>query len=169
MLRLRPLTAVDATAVQRLNVAARPGVRPLDVDELSRLMGLSDLHLVAEREKGEIVGYVLVFSHRSAYDGEAFTEFRRMLGRPFLYVGQIAVSGRERRRGVARVLYGAVEAGAVRAGVGVLCCEVDAFAASPDSMAFHRSMGFHGRGALRTSDDRTVELMVRRVRGHTAR
>ena len=73
----------------------------------------------------------------------------------------MAVAPEARRRGLARLLYAALEADALADGISTLCCEVNTVPANPASLAFHADLGFRGAGSLATRDGRRVTLLVR--------
>ena len=163
MARVRAMTERDGSDVLRINAASRPGVSPLDEGELARLRALSALHLVAVDAQERVVGYALVLPRGAAYDGEEFHALERALPEPFLYVDQVAVAAGERRHGVGRALYAAVEALARRRGAAHVCCEVNTLPPNPGSAAFHRRLGFFAVGAMATRDGREVALYARRL------
>lgn len=156
---VRPLRKADHAEVVRINRESRPGVTPLDETELTRLADLSVHHRVLIEPGAGVVGYLLAFSHRDAYDGEEFEIFRRRMDEPFLYVDQVAVGLRARRRGYGRRLYAALCHDT--AGSPILCCEVNAVPPNPGSLAFHLGLGFRAIGRRRMSEGRTVDLLVR--------
>jgi predicted GNAT superfamily acetyltransferase len=82
-------------------MAAEPAVCRLDRHELSRLMGLSLLHLAATRGADGFAGYVLAFFSGDDYDGEEFLQLRSSIHEPFVYVDEIAVESEYRGTGIA--------------------------------------------------------------------
>ena len=165
MIRPRPLRAEDARPLLEINAAATPGVAVLDSLELTRLMGLSDRHLVAANGN-DVCGYALVFRESGAYDGEEFEAFRGALeGAPFLYIDQVAVGEAHRGCGIGRLLYDAIDRQGCADGVDWLCCEVNISPPNPGSSAFHARMGFHALRRMQTADRREVDLLARRLDG----
>jgi len=163
MIAIRPLRPDDRADVLRINAAAGAAVFRLDPPELSRLTRISCLHLVAARADDAIAGYVLAFSSNDAYDGQEFLAFRTSIDEPFWYVDQIAVERRSRGMGIGRMLYEALESGASLRAVTAICCEVNTAPPNPDSLNFHRRLGFERIGALNTLDGRKVALLRRRT------
>lgn len=161
VIAIRALSPADGADVLRINAAAGAGVFQLDPPELSRLTHMSSLHLVAARAGGAVAGYALAFSSDDAYDGEEFLAFRSSIDEPFWYVDQIAVERPFRGIGVGRKLYEALASGASRRGVAALCCEVNTIPPNPDSLVFHRRLGFERIGVLSTLDGREVALLRR--------
>jgi hypothetical protein len=161
MTAARPFCPGDGADVLRINAAAGTAVFQLDRAELSRLTRISSLHLVATHAGGEVAGYLLAFSSDDAYDGEEFLAFRASIDEPFWYVDQVAVDERLRGMGIGRMLHEALRSAASRRAVAALCCEVNTTPPNPDSLAFHRRLGFERVGALNTLDGRTVALLRR--------
>ena len=146
-----------------INAGARPAVAPLDAAELDRLRGLSSQHLVAVTDAGVVVGYLLAFDDRCAYDGEEFQYFLAQLRRPFFYTDQIAVEPARRGSGLGRQLYEALIARARAQQVEMLCCEVNTVPPNPASLDFHRWLGFTVIGNGDTLDGRRVAFLVRKL------
>ena len=63
-------------------------------------------------------------------------------GAGFRYVDRIIVATAAHRRGVGRLLYGAVFDHAAQAGAPRVTCEVNVDPPNPVSLAFHSSLGF---------------------------
>lgn len=162
MTSVRMLDIDDAQQVLDINSISTPAVATLDRRELVRLMGLSGLHLVAE-DGPVVLGYALAFRSDHDYDGEEFLAFRSGMSAPFVYVDQIAVRQEARRRGIGLCLYEALERSGAGIGAGALCCEVNTRPPNPDSLAFHKRLGFVTHGSLSTQDGRDVALLVKRI------
>ncbi len=164
-IRTRPLSSTDATHVLRLNAAAGCALFPLDERELARLLSLSPAHRAALAGDGSLAGYVLAFRRDDAYDGEEFLALRAAIGRPFLYIDQVAVDARWRHTGVGRRLYADLAVHAPASGATDLCCEVNLEPPNEGSMAFHRQLGFDVVSELATQDGRRVALLRKRAAG----
>jgi uncharacterized protein len=160
---VRPISDADRAAVLEINAASRPAVAALDRTELDRLLGLSDQHLVAVADEGDVVAYLLAFAKHCAYDGEEFQYFLAHLKEPFLYVDQIAVQPRRNRSGIGRQLYQALSGIARSRQIEWLCCEVNSFPPNPASLDFHRRLGFTAVGNADTLDGRRVTFLVRKL------
>lgn len=148
--------------VLAINSSAIPAVAALDRTELTRLMRLSDLHLVAEDGRA-VQGYALAFREHDDYDGEEFVAFRSTLKQPFVYIDQVAVSPEARGTGIGRQLYAVLERFGCAAGAGFMCSEVNSRPPNPGSSAFHRRLGFTFEGMRSTTDGRAVELLSKRI------
>lgn len=155
----------DAESVLRLNAVATPAVVALDAVELARLMAISTLHLAITGTGGHLAGYALAFSHDQPYDGEEFLALRRVVDVPFLYVDQIVVDPDTRAAGLGRMLYDLLAERANARGASVLCCEVNLSPPNPESLAFHRRIGFTHVDDMATVDGRTVTLLRKDLAG----
>jgi uncharacterized protein len=160
----RDFTANDAAPLLRVNAGARPHVAALDGADLTRLRELGAIVLVANCA-GEVAGYLIAFLDAAPYDGEEFRRFQRQLGRPFLYIDQVAVSSAFRMRGVARALYEAVATHPRVPASTRRCCEVNIDPPNPGSLDFHLRMGFERTADMSVTDGRTVALLVERAEG----
>ena len=149
----------DVANIIAINQASRPAVAALDRRELSRLLNIGAIVLVADLECC-VSGYLIAFTQDAAYDGEEFRYFRQSLKRNFLYVDQAAVDQRFYRRGVGTTLYQALAERMPATGAATLCCEVNIEPPNPVSMAFHRQIGFRVTTELVITDGRTVALLV---------
>jgi hypothetical protein len=163
MLTVRPLRHDDTTEVLRLNEAAAPAVFRLDFAELSRLMGISTLHLAAVQSDAIFAGYVLAFSKEQPYDGEEFLALRLSVAESFVYVDRIAIEERARGTGIGRMLYQELASCARGRGAAALCCEVNTSPPNPGSLTFHRHLGFNPIGVINTRDGRIVTLLRREL------
>jgi predicted GNAT superfamily acetyltransferase len=154
------MTAADSPQVLRINESGRPGVAPLNDEELTRLLALPNEHLVATVHDS-VVAYVLAFHREAPYDGEEFRALRSAITEPFIYIDQVAVAAGHDGRGLGRALYDELERLAGLRRIGILCCEVNRKPSNPDSLAFHRKMGFEVFSSLAVSEGREVELLTK--------
>jgi predicted GNAT superfamily acetyltransferase len=158
---IRAARAYDFAPIYAINAAASPGVSTFAAGEVERVAATAKHFWVSELD-GAAVGYLAAYAHDARYDGEEFTWFQSRL-RSFLYIDQVAIALSARRRGIAALLYGAVEAAAIRDDFTSLTCEVNEVPANPDSMAFHLSQGFTVVDRLQTRDGRLVQLFCKRL------
>jgi len=170
VISIRALTARDSPQVLRINVSSRPGVAPLNDEELARLLALPNEHLVATEDNDSVLGYVLAFHWEAPYDGKEFLLLRSAISEPFIYIDQVAVAAGHTGRGLGRALYEELERIAGQRGIRVLCCEVNTKPSNPDSLTFHKKLGFDFLASLAVLDGREVELLkisaVARMCGH---
>ena len=152
----------DHREILEINREGQPGVVALDLAELRRLDALADYLKVLE-VGGEISGYLIAFMRETEYDGEEFGWFRTNYPEPFLYVDQIAVSSRSRKKGLGQALYDDAEAFAMRKLISRLTCEVNLEPPNPVSLEFHLRIGFSEIGRLNTRDGRAVALLSKNI------
>ena len=160
---IRPISHADHAEILRINALSRPAVAPLDRAELERLLSFGADHRVAETADAAVVGYMLVFAHHCAYDGEEFRYFVGQIREPFLYVDQVAIDPQHRRAGIGGQLYAALCEQARARQVKVLCCEVNTAPPNPASRAFHVRLGFTAAGEADTLDGRRVAYLIKRA------
>lgn len=160
MILIRDMSAQDYAEIIEINRSCQPAVAGLDHDELQRFQSLGGLLLVAEIDSA-IVGYLVAFNRAALYDGEEFQQFLRLLPQDFLYIDQIAVAPSFWRRGMGCELYNTAFQRAKKDGTGSFCCEVNLVPPNPQSMDFHRRIGFKAVAEISLNDGRTVALLVK--------
>lgn len=137
---LRPLEASDLRPGAALNDREVPRVSPLGVDGLRAQLPRCDVALVAVTDHA-IVGFVLALAPGANYDSVNYRWFEGR-GTDHLYVDRVVVATAHRRRGIAGMLYDAVEARARETGRSEVTCEVNVRPPNRSSMAFHERRGF---------------------------
>lgn len=149
---LRPIGPADLDAVLTLNNEWVPEVSELDADRLDHILGQSSLALLAvdpapDAAADELLGLVIVLAPGADYDSPNYRFFEHGTddGRDaagFRYVDRIIVAATAHRRGVGRLLYGAVFDHAADESAPRVTCEVNVDPPNPVSLAFHSSLGF---------------------------
>ncbi|NUU17377.1 GNAT family N-acetyltransferase [Cellulomonas humilata] len=157
---LRAVTAEDVPALARLNDDAVPAVNELGADGLTAHLPECELALVAE-DDGDALGFVLAVAPGSAYASENYRWFSTHVPGS-LYVDRIVVHPAAHGRGVGRALYGAVDARARELGLGVVTCEVNLEPPNPESLAFHKRLGFRRVGEQATKGGSVVVALLSR-------
>jgi uncharacterized protein len=79
----------------------------------------------------------------------------------FLYLDRIMVDKRARRRGIATLVYDAMEDHARQ--YGRMVCEVNSDPPNEPSLAFHYRRGYQERGRQRMGDGHEVVLLEKRL------
>lgn len=93
----------------------------------------------------QVIGFLLVMSDASDYDGANFRWFVDRHSN-FLYVDRIVIDPAHAGSGVGSALYGDLIDFAKRRGDVVLCCEINVSPPNPASHAFHARFGFREVG-----------------------
>ena len=147
MLLIRHAQAADFSRILHINATEEEKTSRIDLARIAQLDGWSDYHRVAVLED-QVVGFLLVMSDASDYDGDNFRWFVERYNR-FLYVDRIVIDRTAARSGIGSALYGdLIEFGATQ-GYSTLCCEINVLPPNPVSHAFHARFGFKevGRSA----------------------
>lgn len=159
-LRVLPIGDDHLDVVAALNDAEVPRVSPLGVDGLVALLPLCDLAVVAVDDVDAVAGFVLALGPGAPYGSVNYGWFAARSD-DFLYVDRIVVAPGHRRRGVAGVLYDAVEARARVTGASQVTCEVNVRPPNPASAVFHARRGFVEVGQQDTTGGTlTVSLLA---------
>lgn len=157
-LRLRPLSLEDLEEVTRLNNQATPAVPTQTVGEMSDLIDICDLAVVAEHE-GRVMGFLVGVEPGKPYQSEnyRFFESQRV---PHFYIDRIVLAEEARGQGWGRELYSEVFRQAAQRGYQRVTCEVNLQPPNPASLAFHEAMGFVPVGVQDTKGGAvTVQLL----------
>ena len=144
---IRQAQISDFPRILDINAAEEEKTSRIDLARITQLDSWSDYHRVAVLED-QVVGFLLVMSEVSDYDGENFRWFVERYSR-FLYIDRIVIYGRAARRGVGSALYGDLIQFAATQSWSTLCCEINVSPPNPVSHAFHAHFGFEevGRSA----------------------
>ena len=147
MLLIRQAQISDFPRILDINAAEEEKTSRIDLARITQLDSWSDYHRVAVLED-QVVGFLLVMSETSDYDGENFRWFLERYSR-FLYVDRIVIDRSAARRGVGSALYGDLIQFAATQSWSTLCCEINVSPPNPVSHAFHAHFGFEevGRSA----------------------
>ena len=162
MLLIRQAHISDFPRILDINATEEEKTSRIDLAKVTQLDRWSDYHKVAVVDD-EVVGFLLVMSETSDYDGENFRWFVERYSR-FLYVDRIVIDRASGRCGVGSALYrDLIQFSAVQ-GCPVLCCEINVSPPNPVSHAFHARFGFEevGRsaeaGALKVVSYQVTEI-----------
>ena len=144
---IRQAQVSDFPRILEINQTEEEKTSRIDLARITQLDLWSDYHRVAV-EDDEVVGFLLVMSETSEYDGANFRWFVERYSR-FLYVDRIVIDGSAARRGVGSALYRDLIQFAATRRWSTLCCEINVSPPNPVSHAFHARFGFKevGRSA----------------------
>ena len=144
---IRQAQISDFPRILDINAAEEEKTSRIDLARITQLDSWSDYHRVAVVED-QVVGFLLVMSEASDYDGENFRWFVERYSR-FLYIDRIVIDGSATRRGVGSALYRDLIQFAATQSWSTLCCEINVSPPNPISHAFHTHFGFEevGRSA----------------------
>jgi uncharacterized protein len=160
---LRPIGDGDLPALLALNNANAPQVGHVDAPHLARLVGWAWAAVTTP----DLAAFAIVLPPGLPYGSPNYRWFDARY-RDYAYIDRIAVAETARRRGLGRLIYGAVVERALAEGVGRLLCEVNVRPPNPGSVAFHERLGFRRTGVRSDGPAGvTVAMMARRVAGTT--
>ena len=140
MLLIRQAQVSDFPRILDINATEEDKTSRVDLARITQLDLWSDYHRVAVVED-EVIGFLLVMTEASDYDGDNFRWFaERYSG--FLYVDRIVIERNAARRGIGTSLYGDLIQFAETKAYSALCCEINVSPPNPVSHAFHARFGF---------------------------
>ena len=147
MLLIREAQVSDFSRILQINATEEEKTSQLDLARITQLDLWSDYHKVAVMDD-EVIGFLLVMSETSDYDGDNFRWFVERYSR-FLYVDRIVIDRAFARRGIGSALYSDLIQFSPTQSWSTLCCEINVSPPNPVSHAFHAHFGFEevGRGA----------------------
>lgn len=160
-MHIREARSADVARLHTINEASTPGVGSVRADELSRLMAMARLTLVAE-SGGRASGLILCMTEGTAYTSPNYLWIAARYP-VFAYCDRIAIAPDARGKRIGEQLYAAAFnrfAGVRKA----LFCEVNLAPPNPGSLRFHGRLGFRPVGEA-WSPDRTkgVVFLERRL------
>ena len=161
-MHIRDATRADLPAIHAINQAEIPAVSDIDEAMVEWFFEVAVYLRVAEIG-GEIAGFLLGLPPGLPYASENYRWFSERYP-DFCYIDRLAVAPGFRRRGVARALYGDIEAFAQSTSAPILACEVNVRPRNEVSLAFHAAQGFEEVGRQDTEGGtKTVAMMTRPV------
>ena len=137
---IRQAQVSDFPRILEINATEEEKTSRIDLARITQLDSWSDYHRVVVVED-EIIGFLLVMSEASDYDGDNFRWFVERYSR-FLYVDRIVIDRTFARRGVGSALYSDLIKFAATQSWSTICCEINVSPPNPVSHAFHAGFGF---------------------------
>ncbi|MGH3510620.1 MAG: GNAT family N-acetyltransferase, partial [Nocardioidaceae bacterium] len=144
----------DLSAVLALNHGSVELLAPMDAQRLDLLRAIADRFEVVEVGDA-VAGFVLTFRAGTSYDSANYRWFGDRHD-DFYYLDRIVFDPAYRRRGLATLVYDAMETRAKEHGR--MCLEVNVEPPNEASLAFHASRGYTEVGRL-GFPDHAVALM----------
>ena len=151
---IREARASDFQSIVSINASEEEKTSPIDLARITQLNSWSTYHKVAIKE-GQVVGFLLVMSNASGYDGANFRWFVDRYS-SFLYVDRIVIDPVFAGMGVGTALYVDLIEFAKGRGHASLCCEINISPPNPLSHAFHARFGFQEVGHSNEADAQKV-------------
>ncbi|WP_430866946.1 GNAT family N-acetyltransferase [Demequina aurantiaca] len=140
-LRLRVMRETDVPAVTALNNAAAPAVNLLEESEVTAVLSMCDVALVATDHDGDVLAFLLSLGGGQPYESENYQWFEAR-GVRHLYIDRIVVGPGAKGTGIGRALYESVFERARERGATEINAEVNVRPPNPGSIAFHERLGF---------------------------
>ena len=147
---IRQAQVRDFPRILEINQTEEEKTSRVDLARITQLDLWSDYHRVAVVDD-EVVGFLLVMSETSEYDGENFRWFVERYSR-FIYVDRIVIDRGAARRGVGSALYRDLIQFAATRSWSTLCCEINVSPPNPVAHAFHARFGFKEVGRSAEAD-----------------
>lgn len=144
---IRSMQPSDYRWALALNNAEVPHVTAYNEYNFPRFVELAAWAAVAVQNH-KPVGFAILFLPGSTYSSENYRWVAKRHTR-FLYLDRVIVEPAQRGKGIGKALYNAaIEFGRRRSPI--LTCEVNEEPPNPDSMAFHKKLGFRVIGHQET-------------------
>ena len=154
-MKIRSLGPGDLEAVLDLNAGSVSATSPLDAATLTSYLSMSDSALVCV-VADVVAAFAIAYAPGSPYPSVNYRWHDSRFD-DFLYLDRIVVGAGYRRRGIATMLYDALES--VAAGHGRMVCEVNCEPPNIESLAFHRNRGYIEIGELTQADGHRVVML----------
>ena len=146
---IRQAQVSDFPRILEINTTEEEKTSRIDLARITQLDSWSDYHRAVAVED-VVIGFLLVMSEASDYDGDNFRWFGERYSR-FLYVDRIVIDRTFARRGAGSALYADLIKFAATQSWSTLCCEINVSPPNPVSHAFHAGFGFKEVGRSGTA------------------
>ncbi|MAO63990.1 MAG: hypothetical protein CL666_03230 [Balneola sp.] len=149
----------DLKNILELNEAAVPHVSSVGMEEMEWFLKKAGPFLVVESE-GEVAGFMIVLQPGLKYQS---LNYRFFCGNfeTFDYVDRIVIGDNHRRKKLGSALYEYLFTNSDKK---IITCEVNVRPPNPDSMKFHKALGFNKIAEQITEKgEKRVAMMVKRM------
>jgi hypothetical protein len=160
-LRLRVMRESDVLAVTALNNAAAPAVNALGEPDVTALLAMCDVALIATDREGTVLAFLLSLGGGQPYESENYAWFEAR-GARHQYIDRIVVGPGAKGTGIGRALYESVFERARERGATEINAEVNVRPANPGSIAFHERLGFRQLAEQETKGGTVRVVMLSR-------
>lgn len=130
----------DEAFILAANADGEPGVAAMDAADYAEIAACAHAVRVATIDNSP-AGFIILIRPGSSYPSLNYAWFEQTFD-SHLYIDRIAVAPNGRGQGVGRALYRDAMEIARAAGEARLTAEINEQPPNPESMAFHRAMGF---------------------------
>jgi predicted GNAT superfamily acetyltransferase len=158
-MELREIRPADLPRLLALNLASVRHLSELDRQRLEFILSLAHRSL-AVANAGEVVAFALAIAPGTGYDSRNYRWFGARFER-FLYLDRVVVAEPLRRRGIAGMLYDAMEAAA--GPFQRMVCDVNALPPNEPSLAFHAARGYREVGRLAHGPEKVVAMLSKEL------
>lgn len=156
-MNIRTVQISDLSAIFAMNEAAVPHVNSIPLSGLERFTKISSYFMVVEDEAAHPVGFMIVLEPGVEYDSLNYQYFSETY-RAFDYVDRIVIDETVRGKGYGSALYNYLMEHSTQPRI---TCEVNIYPPNPDSLKFHRKLGFKEIAQQQTEGGKkTVSLQV---------
>lgn len=165
MFEVRQVHSQDFESILLLNEDAIPHVNKIGISDLKHFKEIAYKFIVVDvkREDSEHrvpVAFMIVLDKGKAYESVNYKFFDANL-RSFSYIDRIVVDKDYRKLGIGKLLYDYLFSVSKHEWA---CCEVNIIPPNPNSMKFHKSMGFNEISKMYTNNKtKAVSLMKRKI------
>lgn len=149
----------DLPKILELNEAAIPHVSEVELSDMKRFLGYAKPFLVVEQSE-EIAGFMIVLQKGVDYESLNYSFFCNNYS-DFDYVDRIVVAEEHRGQKLGTALYKHLFTTSEKK---IITCEVNLKPPNPNSMEFHKRLGFH-RVAEQVTEGgkKSVAMMVKKL------
>lgn len=159
---LRNATPNDLNVIFTINKANVPHVGDVSLEWFKKYLSLSHYFRVIEVEH-KVVGFMIAMLPLTDYKSENFLWFKKNYD-SFVYVDRIAIDQNYIGQGYGKKLYEDL-ASVSEGNTNLIACEVNTNPPNPESLAFHKKIGFNEVGILVTKNGNvTVSLLIKNLR-----
>lgn len=145
----------DIDALVTLNNSEKQWVGTVDDSQLRNFLGSPYFFVIEEAEQKNVLGFLLAMRPDANYDSLNFLWFKERYS-DFIYIDRIVIDKKNRRRGLATVVYNSLLVEDFP-----LVCEVSIVPLNQESVDFHEKSGFKEVGIFSPHPPKTVRMYMR--------